>query len=56
MAHDGCNCYSSFGAFFGPLPPECPKSQNLKKIKKNPGDIITLHKCNKNHDHMLYCS
>ena len=21
-----------------------------------PGYIIILHKCNKNHDHMLYCS
>ena len=21
-----------------------------------PGDIILLHKCTKNHDHMLYCS
>ena len=24
--------------------------------KKNPSDIITFHKCMKNHDHMLYCS
>ena len=24
-------------------------------MKKTPGDII-LHKCTKNHDHMLYCS
>ena len=28
----------------------------LKKWKKTPGDIIILHKCTKNHDHMLYCS
>ena len=28
--------------------------RKLKK-KKIPGDII-LHKCTKNHDHMLYCS
>ena len=29
-----------------------------KKPKKSqaPGDIIILHKCTKNHDHMLYCS
>ena len=27
-----------------------------QKIKKMPGDIIILHKCTKNHDHMLYCS
>ena len=28
----------------------------LKKWKKTHGDIIILHKCTKNHDHMLYCS
>ena len=27
-----------------------------KKMKEKPGDIIILHKCTKNHDHMLYCS
>ena len=25
-------------------------------MKINPGDIIILHKCNKNYDNMLYCS
>ena len=25
-------------------------------MKKTSGDIIILHKCTKNHDHMLYCS
>ena len=25
-------------------------------MKKTPGDIIILHKCTKNNDHMLYCS
>ena len=25
-------------------------------MKKTFGDIIILHKCTKNHDHMLYCS
>ena len=24
-------------------------------MKKMPGDVIILHKCTKNHDHMLYC-
>ena len=32
------------------------KNQNFEKLKKTPGDIINLHKCTKNHDHMLYCS
>ena len=27
----------------------------MKKWKKLPGDIILLHKCPKNHDHILYC-
>ena len=32
------------------------KNENFKKMKKNPGDIIILHKFTKIHDHMLYCS
>ena len=36
--------------------PNSPKNQNLEKMKKTPRDIIILHKCTKNHDHMLYCS
>ena len=28
----------------------------LTTLKKPPGDIIILHKCTKNHDHMLKCS
>ena len=32
------------------------KIQNFEKMKKTSGDIIILHKCTKNHDHMLYCS
>ena len=32
------------------------KNQNFEKLKKRPGDIIILHKCTKNHGHMLYCS
>ena len=36
-------------------PPNNLKNQNFEKLKKTPGDII-LHKCAKNHDHMLYCS
>ena len=29
------------------------ENQNLKKMKKIPADVIILHKCTKNHDHML---
>ena len=36
-------------------PTNNPKNQNSEKMKKMPGDIF-LHKCTKNHDHMLYYS
>ena len=29
------------------------ENENLKKLKKTPGNIITLHKCTKNHDHAI---
>ena len=32
------------------------KNRNVKTLKKTPGDIIILHKCTQNHDHMLYYS
>ena len=41
---------------YPPPPPNSPKNENWEKKQKHPGDIITLHKCTKNHDHMLYCS
>ena len=47
--------YFSFWAIF--CPSNSPKSQNFRKMKKKtPGDIISLHKCTKNHDHIVYCS
>ena len=39
-----------------PPPPLTAQKMKISKIKKNPGDIIILHKCTKNHDHPLYCS
>ena len=36
--------------------PNSLKNQNLKRMKKKPGDIIIIHKCSKNYDHMLFCS
>ena len=46
-----------FGLFFALLLLTAhTKNENLKKMKKAAGDIIILHKCTKNHDHMLYCS
>ena len=37
-------------------PPNNPKNQNFEKIKKTPGDIITLHMCTINENHMIYGS
>ena len=49
--------FVKLGHFLPFYPPNSPKNQNLKKRKKNmPRDIIILHNCTKNHDHMLYCS
>ena len=49
-----------FFAFLPPLPPPLPAQKMKIKIKmkkkKMPGDIIILHNCIKNHDHMLHCS
>ena len=33
-----------------------PKNQNFWKIKKRLGDIIILHECTKNHNHMIFNS
>ena len=43
-----------FGLFFALLPPNSSKNENFTKMKNTPGDIIILHKCTKNHDHILY--
>ena len=39
-----------------PPPPSIPKNENFKTMKKTHADIIILHKCTKNHGHMLHCS
>ena len=55
MACDGCNFYFAFWTIFCPfIPPNSPKIQNLKKNEKLPGDIIILHLCTKNYDHVMY--
>ena len=52
IKHDG-QTFLSFLTIFWPF---TQKIEILKNWKKTPGDIIILHKCTKNHDHMLYCS
>ena len=47
--------FSILGNFLPFCLASTPKSENFKTMKKVPGDIIILHKCTKNHDHMLYC-
>ena len=47
----------SFWAIFHPLTLlTTQKIKILKKIKTTPGDIINLHLCNTNNDHMMYGS
>ena len=49
--------FLSFWIVFCPFTPiTTRKIKMLKNWKKTPGDIIILHKCTKNHDHMIYCS
>ena len=59
LACDGCNCYFFLGggAIICPFTPLTARKMKISnKWKKNPGDIIILHKCTKKYDHILYCS
>ena len=47
--------FCHFGPFFALLPPSQPqKMKILKKWKKAPADIIILHMCTINDNHMIY--
>ena len=48
--------FCHFGPFFALLPPNNPKNQNFEKNEKTTGDIIILHMCTINDDHMMYSS
>ena len=48
--------FCHFGPFFTLLPPKNPKNHNFEKKRKKTLEDIILHKCAKNHDHMLRCS
>ena len=49
--------FCHFGPFFALLPVyNNPKNQNFEKMKKRPGDIIILHMCTINDNHMMYGS
>ena len=47
--------FCHWGLFFAIFTPVTTKKLKFWKSDKTPGDII-IHKCTKNHDHMLYCS
>ena len=44
-----------FEPFFALLPPTDPENQNFE-IKKTPTDIIVLHNCTINDNHIMYGS
>ena len=48
--------FCHFGTFFAFYPPNNPKYQNFEKTKKKSGDIIILHRCTINDNHMMYGS
>ena len=48
--------FCHFGPFFASYPTNNPKNQNFEKIKKTPGDIITLYLYTTSDDHMMYGS
>ena len=50
------NFLSFWTTFCSFTPLTTQKNQNFEKIKKLPGDIIILHRCNTNNNHMIYGS
>ena len=44
------------GHFLPFYPPNNPKNQNFEKMRKTPGNIITLQLCTTNDNHMMYGS
>ena len=48
--------FCHFGPFFDLLLPDNPENQKFEKKKKAPGDIIILHMCTINDNHMMYGS
>ena len=48
--------FCHFRSFLHFDPPNNPENQNSEKMKNIPGDIIILHFCTTNNDHMMYGS
>ena len=53
MECDGQNFLSLWTIFCPFTPPNNPKNQNIEKMKKTPGDIIILHMCTTDDNHMM---
>ena len=45
-----------FNHFLPIYPPKNTKNLNFEKMKNTPGDIIILHMCTINENHMMYGS
>ena len=52
----GRHNFLSFWAVSCPFTPNNPENQHFEKMKKAQGDIIILHKCTINGNHMIYDS
>ena len=48
--------FCHFGPFFALYPTNNLENQTFEKMKKAPGDIIILHMCAINDNHMMYDS
>ena len=48
--------FVTLGCFFLFYPPKNPENQNFEKMKETPRDIILLHMCTINDNHMMYGS
>ena len=56
MKHDGQNCFVILDDFLPFYPLTTQRIIISKKLKKMPGDMIILHKCTINDNHMTYDS
>ena len=54
IQNEAYRIFCHFWPFFALLPPNDPKNQNFETMKKIPGDIIILHMCTINDNHMMY--
>ena len=56
MESSGHNFFVLLDCFLLSYPTSNPKNENFEKMKKLHGDIVILHRCNINGNHMMYGS